>query len=106
MEFGVVWTLAVTPSFPFDRVPTGHAGMSFVPGLRANSLLIALRCCVNTNVVPLASARTSTLMALSGNFCPGFVLVMAVSFHFLTLPRKMPAYAARDNLKSVIPGTL
>src|ERR1017187_3993449 len=106
MDPGVVCTLAVTPSFPFDRVPTGHAGILFVPGLAANSLLIALRCCVNTNVVPLESARTTTLMALPGSFAPGFVLAISGSFHFFTLPRKMPEYAARDSFRSVTPGTL
>src|ERR1035438_3844812 len=106
MEPGVVRTLAVTPSFPFDRVPTGQLGMLFVPGLAANSLLIALRCCVNTNVVPLESARTTTLMALPGSFAPGFALAMAGSFHFFTLPRKRPAYASRDSFRSLTPGTL
>src|SRR5450755_283881 len=106
MELGVVWTLAVTPSFPFERVPTGHAGISFFPGFAANALLILLRCCVKTKVVPLESARTTTLMVLSGSFASGFALAIAASFHFLIVPRKIPVYASRVNLRLFTPGTL
>src|ERR1035438_8694678 len=106
MEPGVVWTLAVTPSFPFDRVPTDHAGMSFLPGFAANALLIALRCCVNTKDVPLESARTTTLIGVLGSFAPGFALAMAGSFHVFTLPKNIPGYASRDNLRALTPGTL
>lgn len=83
-------TLAVTPSFPLERVPTGQFGRVFTPGLLAKSGLMALRCLVNTNVVPLPSARTTTLTGPSGRLTPGFSFVMSGSFHFLTFPRKIP----------------
>ena len=73
MEPGVVLMAAETPSFPFDLVPTGQLGILFVPGLFANSSLMVLRCFVKTKLVPLPSARTTTLMSLSGSFTPGLV---------------------------------
>src|SRR3974390_2203162 len=88
MEPGVVKRLAVTPSFPFERVPTGQLGMLFVPTVFAKSGLTALRCCEKTNVVPLLSARTMTLIGFGGSFAPGFSLAIAGSFHFVILPRK------------------
>ena len=66
-------TLAVTPSFPLERVPTGQLGSVLTPGLWANSGLMALRCLVNTNVVPLPSARTTTLMGWSGRAHAGII---------------------------------
>src|SRR5215813_3479741 len=98
MEPGVVMMLAVTPSLPFDRVPTAQLGMLLAPGLLAKSSLMVLRCFVNTKVVPLLSARTITLMGASGRLTPGFALAINGSFHFVILPRNMPAYAFRDNL--------
>src|SRR5215813_782955 len=106
MAPGVVLTLAVTPSLPFDRVPTGQLGMVFVPGLLANSGLIALRCFVKTNVVPLLSARTTTLIGVAGSCTPGFEAAISGSFHVLTVPRKIPEYALRESFSSLTPSRL
>src|SRR5215475_12952355 len=99
MAPGVDLILAVTPSLPLERVPTGQLGMLFVPGLFANSSLIALRCLVNTKVVPLLSARTTTLMGSLGSVTPGLVLTITGSFHLVILPRNIPLYACRDSFK-------
>src|ERR1700752_714126 len=87
---GVVLMAAVTPSLPFERVPTDQFGRLLVPGLLANSSLIVLRCFVKTKVVPLLSARTTTLIGVSGSCTPGFGPAMRGSFHLVTLPRKIP----------------
>src|SRR6185295_8178524 len=87
---GVVLILAVTPSLPLDLVPMGQFGMLLVPGLFLNSSLIALRCWVNTKVVPLLSARTTTLIGELGSFAPGFAAAISGSFQFLILPRNIP----------------
>ena len=91
MDPGVVVMLAVTPSLPFDLVPTGQLGIVPNPGFLAHSGFIADKCLVNTKDVPLASARTTTWIGLSGSFTPGLVFVIKGSFHFLTFPRKIPA---------------
>src|SRR5271157_1581995 len=106
MAPGVVLMLAVMPSFPFDRVPTAQFGMFCVPGLFANSSLMALRCFVKTKVVPLLSALTTTLIGVDGRLTPGFAFAIDGSFQFLTLPRKMPTYASLDNFSCVTPGRL
>ena len=80
---------AETPSFPFDFVPTGQLGILLVPGFFAKSSLMALRCFVKTKLVPLLSARTTTLMLLSGKVTPGLLEAMLGSFHLVTFPRKM-----------------
>src|SRR5215467_7436750 len=98
--------LAVTPSLPFDFVPVGQLGIVLAPTDLPTSSLTALRCCENTNDVPLLSARTTTLMGRSGNFTPGLASAIAGSFQRLTCPRKMPPYAFRDNLRSDTPCTL
>src|SRR5208283_4852674 len=103
MEFGVVLMAAVMPSLPLERVPTGQLGILLIPGLLANSGLIVLKCFVKTKVVPLESARTTTLIGESGSLAPGFVRAMRGSLHFLTVPRKMPAYAFRDSRSSGTP---
>src|SRR5262245_24822262 len=112
MEPGVVVMLAVTPSLPFalvggtEALPCGQFGAAPSPGSLANSLLMAARCLVNTKVVPLLSARTITLMFLSGSDAWGLVFLIASSFHLVILPRKMPVYASRDNFKSLTPSRL
>src|SRR5215471_14446922 len=106
IEPGVVLILAVTPSFPLDLVPTGQLGILLVPGFWANSLLTALRCLEKTNDVPLLSARTTTLIGVAGSCTPGFVAAIKGSFHVVTLPRKMPAYAFRESFSSLTPSRL
>src|SRR5215813_4415270 len=98
--------LAVTPSLPFDLVPVGQLGMVLAPTLLPKSSLTALRCCENTNDVPLLSARTTTLTGRSGSFAPGFAAAIDGSFQRFTLPRKMPVYAARDSFRSGTPSRL
>src|SRR5215467_12482496 len=103
MEPGVDRMLAVTPSLPFDLVPVGQLGIVLAPTDLAKSSLTALRCCENTNDVPLLSARTTTLTGRSGNFTPGLASAIAGSFQRLTVPRKIPAYAFRESLRSASP---
>src|SRR5215471_16309747 len=91
--------LAVTPSLPFDLVPVGQLGIVLAPTDLAKSSLTALRCCENTNDVPLLSARTTTLMGRSGSVRPLLASAIAGSFQRLTVPRKMPAYAFRDSFR-------
>src|SRR5579863_1377841 len=87
---GVCLICAVTPSLFFAPMPTGQFGCLLVPGPDFQASLTALRCCVKTNVVPLLSARCTTVMLSAGRDTPGFALAMAGSFHLVTLPRKMP----------------
>jgi len=78
-------------------MPAGQFGALLVPGPFAQSGLTALRCCVKTNVVPLLSARRTTVTLVSGSFRPGLAAAMAGSFHFVIRPRKISAYAFRDS---------
>ena len=82
--------MAVTPSFPLPPMPTGKSTDLPTPGPSCHSLLIAARCVVKTNVVPLESARRTTVTFVSGSLRSGLALAISGSFHFLTLPRKMP----------------
>ncbi len=84
---------AVTPSLPLAPIPVGQFGALLVPGPLFQSGLMALRCCVNTKVVPLLSARRTTEIARSGSVTPEFAAATRGSFHLVTLPRKIPAYA-------------
>src|SRR5262245_44414534 len=110
MERGVVFTDAVTPSLPFDLVPTGQLGILFVPGLWANSGLIVERCFVKRKVVPLESARTTTLIGVSVSVVPGLcgagargaVSVPAQSFR---PPRRTTTSSFRDRFRSDSPST-
>src|ERR1700744_2779511 len=99
MEPGVVIRLAVTPSLPLLLVPTGQLGILLVPTALSKSGLMALKCFEKTKLVPLESARTTTLMGLFGSFAPGFALAISGSFQFLILPRKMLEYALRESFK-------
>src|SRR5215471_6758357 len=97
--------LAVTPSLPFDLVPVGQFGIVLAPTDLPKSSLTALRCCENTNDVPLLSARTTTFTGMSGRFAPGLVAAITGSFHFLTVPRNIPVYALRERFTSETPST-
>src|SRR5215472_16927061 len=97
---GVDRMLAVTPSLPLDFVPVGQLGMVLAPTALPKSSLTALRCCENTNDVPLLSARTTTLIGRSGSFAPGFASAIALSFHRVICPRKIPEYAFRESFRS------
>jgi hypothetical protein len=55
---------------------------------------------VNTNVVPLPSERCTTPIGVPG--APGFSFAIAGSFHFVILPRKMPANASRVSLSGAL----
>jgi len=46
---------------------------------------------VKTSVVPLASARRTTVMSVSGTLIPGFAALSLGSLHLVIWPRKMPA---------------
>ena len=82
--------LAVTPSLPLDLVPAGQLGIVLAPTPLLNSSLIALRCCENTNEVPLLSARTTTLIGRSGSLTPGLAAAISGSFQRFTVPRNTP----------------
>ena len=72
--------VAVTPSFFGEAMNLSLSGQTTVlpvPGPLAQSSLIALRCCVNTNVVPLLSARRTTVMSRSGSVTPSLALAIS-----------------------------
>src|SRR5215467_8948035 len=92
----------VTPSLPLAPTPVGQFGALLVPGPFFHSSLIALRCCVKTNVVPLLSARRTTEIGRSGSFAVGFDAAIAGSFLFVILPRKIPLYAWRDRRSGAV----
>ena len=81
----------VTPSPPLAPTPAGQRGEVLAPERCAHSALMAARCSVNTNVVPLLSPRWTTLMFRSGSTMPGLLAAIAGSFHLVMAPRKMPA---------------
>ena len=62
---------------------------------------------MNSFVVPDSSERWTTVMSVPGSFRSGFRLVIAGSFHFLILPRKMSAAVAPSSFRPFsIPDTL
>ena len=69
----------------------GPAGDVLAPGPLFHSWLMALRCLVNTKVVPLPSARRTKVMSGRAGCAPGLALAISGSFQFLILPRQMPA---------------
>ncbi len=54
-----------------------------MPGLGpfCQSWLMAVRCDVKTNVVPLPSDLVTAVIFVSGNLAPGFALAITGSFH-------------------------
>ena len=85
--------VALTPSFFGEATNLSLLGQLTVvqaPGPRFHSSSMAPRCVVNTNVVPLASARRTTVMSWSGNVMPGLAVFTLGLLHFVILPRKMP----------------
>ncbi|MNT73017.1 hypothetical protein D3C72_2116730 [compost metagenome] len=59
------------------------------PNSCLNAGLIAAKCLVNTAVVPLESARTTTVIGVAGSFSSGLAATICGSFHWVILPRKM-----------------
>src|SRR5689334_18992905 len=102
MAPGVSFIRAVTPGFPLPATPTGKLTDLPAPGPFFHSSLIALRCEVKTKVVPLPSERLTTVILVSGRLTPGLVLVIVGSFQLVILPRKIPTYASRESLRSVV----
>src|SRR5262245_11890684 len=110
MAPGVCLMVAVTPSFFGDATNLSLLGQFTVvptPGPLAHSSLIAARCVVNTKVVPLESARRTTVMSRSGNVMPALAPLILGSLHFVILPRKIWAYTSRGSFKPLgLPGKL
>ena len=52
--------------------------------------------------MPLPSDRCTTTISCAGSFTPGFALAIAGSFHFVILPRKMPASASGVKLQFLV----
>ncbi len=102
--------VAVTPSFLGEATNLSLLGQLTVvpvPGPFFHSSLMALRCWVNTKVVPLASARRTTVMSVSGRVTPGLAAFSLGSLHLVILPRKMPTYTSRGSLRPFgLPGRL
>src|SRR5262245_1629572 len=98
--------LAVTPSLPLDLVPTDQFGIVLAPTCLPNDSSTALRCCENTNDVPLLSARTTTFTGRSGRVTPALVSTIAGSFQRLTVPVNIPVYAFRDSVRLLTPWRL
>src|SRR5215467_4473012 len=109
MAPGVWRMVAATPSFLGEATslsPDGHLTVVPAPGPFFHSSLTAARCVVNTNVVPLLSARRTTVMSWSGRFTPGLAALIFGSLHFVILPRKIAGYTSRGSLSSFAPATL
>src|SRR5215510_2346856 len=106
MAPGVCLIVAATPSFLGEATILSVLGQLTVipaPGPFFHAALTALKCCVNTKIVPLLSGRRTTLIAVTGRVTPGFALAMTGSFHFVSCPKKMWVYASRDSLRSFGP---
>ena len=74
MAPGVCLIVAVTPSFlgaATMLAVVGHWTVVPEPGPALNASLMALRCLVNTKVVPLLSERRTTVILVSGSVTPG-----------------------------------
>src|SRR6266496_1247524 len=94
-----VWlSVADTPELPRAPTPTGQLTATPLPTPLFHCLLTLLRYSVRLYVVPLLSLRWITVMAKSGRVLPLFSCLIAGSFHFLILPRKMPATALPSSL--------
>src|SRR5215813_1240593 len=110
MAPGVCLMVAVTPSFFGEATNLSLFGQFTVvpaPGPFFHSGLIAERCEVNTKVVPLESARRTTVMARSGSLIPGFAAWILGSFHLVIVPRKIAGYTSRGSFSSLgLPGRL
>src|SRR5215472_19162141 len=102
MAPGVCLISAATPGLPLPATPTGKLTALPAPGPFFHSGLIALRCEVNTKVVPLPSERLTTVILVSGSVTPGLTLVIAGSFQLVILPRNTPAYAWRESLIGLV----
>src|ERR1019366_8057130 len=103
----VCCTRPATPSFPLPPSPTGQLTELFLPTFDCHWLLTLERKSVHTYLVPLPSERCTTTMSCAGSFVPGFALAMAASFHFVIVPRKIPASASGVNFSpDATPGTL
>src|SRR5262249_16269615 len=110
MAPGVCLLVAVTPSFLGEATILSLLGQLTVvpaPGPLLHSSLMAARCVVNTNVVPLESARRTTVMSRSGRVTPGFAALSFGSLHLVILPRKIAGYTSRGSLRALgFPGRL
>src|SRR5215468_6940625 len=110
MAPGVCLIVAVTPSFFGEATILSLFGQFTVvpdPGPLLHSSLMAARWDVNTKVVPLASARRTTVMSRSGKVIPGLAALILGSLHFVILPRKMAGYTSRGSLRPFgLPGRL
>src|SRR5262249_51513464 len=98
--------VAATPSFLGEATILSVLGQLTVipaPGPVFHAALTALKCWVNTNVVPLLSARRTTVIAVAGKFAPGLGWAMIGSFHLVICPKRILVYASRDNFTSFGP---
>src|SRR6476659_362798 len=99
MAPGVCLIAAATPSLPFAPVPVGHLTVLSEPTFDSHSLLEATRKPVKPLVVPDSSERWTMVMFVDGSETPGFIFVIAGSFHFLIFPRKMSAIVVPSSLR-------
>src|SRR5688572_24805443 len=106
MAPGVCLIVAATPSFLGEAMNLSLLGQFTVvpaPGPFFQASLMALKCWVNTKVVPLLSARRTTVMSVSGIFASGLASAITGSLHFVTLPEKILLYASRESFNSLGP---
>src|SRR5208283_1200120 len=95
------WIRDATPSFPFARIAfPGQLTRVAGPNRLRHRSLIAARLFVKAKVVPLPSCRTAVTIVRFGSLRPGLDLAISGSFQFLISPRKIPAYAWRESLRS------
>src|SRR5271157_6559807 len=110
MAPGVCLIVAVTPSFLGAATILSLLGQTTVvpnPGPLAQASLMALKCLVKTKLVPLESARRTTVMGRSGSLRFGLSLAMSGSFQFLISARKIFGYTSRLSFKPWgLPGRL
>src|SRR5262245_66580821 len=90
-----------TPSLPLARIELpGQLIDVAAPYCERHTSLVASRCLVKANVVPLPSWRTTVAIVRSGSLTPGLVRAIRGSFQRLICPRKVPASASREGLRS------
>src|ERR671936_2969131 len=80
---------AATPEEPLPLIPVGQSTATPCPTCERHCGLTADRYWVKLNVVPLLSERWIGVMSRLGRLSAGLSFLIAGSFHFLILSRKM-----------------
>ena len=98
--------ICATPGLPLPAwVSLGHATVSPLPSVHVVGAAV-IRYLVKLLVVPDASERCATTIAVLGKLTPLFVAAMAESFHFVILREKIPASVSASSCNLLTPDTL